>query len=170
VPPPGRNPDDARKVDWRQFARPPDIRRLTDLSNRLQEYPPLDYRVLPTRLGNTLRVSEEVLHDPSRGSMEGMILRVYDELPPSLQNEHDRYRGRLDLYCSMVVVFVLAAVAAGPVLFRGDWKPPVVAFGVALSLAWVCYRAAIASARMYGTVLETVAELRADGVIGRSEA
>lgn len=147
---------DPKDVDWRQFARSGDVRRLNDDIRRLEQYPTRDYRVLPTQLGNTLRVSEEIFHDPTTGSMEGMMLRVFDELPEALKNEHDRYRGRLDVYCSMVVVFVLGALAAGPVLFRGDWRAPVVAVVMTLSLAIFSYRAAIVSARHYGTVLETV--------------
>lgn len=167
--------EEAKNFDWQELARPADIRRLNDLTARVNEYPSADYRVLPTRLGNTLRVREDKLHDPTSGPMEGMILRIYDELPASLQNEHDRYRGRLDLYCSMVAVFVVGALAS-PVLFlasprqlTGDWRPPLVALVASLCLALFSYRAAIASARGYGTVLEEVKGFRdRAGLAGRS--
>jgi hypothetical protein len=162
----------AKNFDWQQLAQPADIRRLIDLANRVNEYPTMSYRVLPTRLGNVLRAREEKVYDPASGSMEGMVLRVYDQLPASLRNEHDRYRGRLDLYCSMVVVFVLGALAS-PVLFlnsslhfNGDWRLLLVALGVGVSLALLSYRAAIASATGYGTVLEEIEALRVRGVIG----
>ena len=184
-PPPPPPPDldishsdieEAKNFDWQQLARPADIRRWNDLTARVNEYPSPDYRVLPTRLGNTLRVREDKLHDPTSGPMEGMILRIYDELPASLQNEHDRYRGRLDLYCSMVVVFVVGALASpvlflgSPLQFRGDWGPPLVALAASLCLALFSYRAAIASARGYGTVLEEVKGFIDRGGVGGGSA
>jgi hypothetical protein len=150
------DPDsDPNTLDWRESARSSDIRRLTYVIRRLDEYPTPEYRILPTRLGNTLRVSEDKLHDRMTGSMEGMLLTLFDDWPDALKNEHDRYRGRLDLYCSMVLVFVLAAIAAGAVLFKDDWRAPALAVGAALSLAVLSYRAALASARHYATVLDT---------------
>jgi hypothetical protein len=156
----------AKNFDWQQFGVPADIRRLNDLSRRANEYPSAKHRVLPTRLGNTLRVHEDKVHDPGGGQMEGMIMSIYDELPASLRDEHDRYRGRLDLYCSMVAVFLVGALGSpllfldSPLQFRGDWKPPLLTLGAALVLAFLSYRAAIASARGYGTVLEAIKEFQ----------
>ncbi len=118
-------------------------------------YPSLDYRILPTKLGNTLRTYEDKLHAVLGGSMEGMILRMYDSWPASLKDEHDHYRSRLNLYCSLFLVFLLSAAVAWPVLFIGNWLPPSLAMAMTISLAYFSYRAAIASARGYQTVLAT---------------
>lgn len=146
----------ARYLGWHSFARPAAVRRLSALDVRLLEYPSEDHRVLPTRLGNTLRSFEERAHDPKSGSLEGMVVRVFHQLPLAIQSEHDQYRTRLDLYCSMVIVFLLASAAAYPVLGWSDWRVPAVAVAVGLGLALLSYRAAIASARPYGIVLETI--------------
>jgi hypothetical protein len=149
--------EQVRGFDWQQFALPPDVRRVHELTAWLESsYPPLDYRILPTRLGNTLRAYEERAYEPGSGSLEGMVQRVFHELPASLQSEHDQPRRRLDLYCSLFLVFALAASAAFPVLIDFGWELPAIAAGVGVSLAWLSYRAAIESARAYGSALEAI--------------
>lgn|GEM_PF-2584419 len=146
----------AQEYDWRQHAPPDLIRRIDDMAVRVSRYyPSPDYRILPTTLGNTLRTYEDKLHEVVGGSMEGMILRLYDSWAVSLTNEHDHYRSRLNLYCSLVLVFLLSAGLAWPVLFVGNWLPPSLATATTISLAYFSYRAAIASARGYQTVLAT---------------
>lgn len=143
-----------RWVDW---ARAKDIRRLNELTRRLEgDYPQVTHRVLPTRFGNVVRIYEDRVHRPGSGSLPGLVQRVFHELPFTLQMEHDQFRSRLNLYCSMVIVFVLAAVAAVPALGWSDWRPPAVTAAITLAMAFLSYRAAIASARAYGTVLETI--------------
>jgi hypothetical protein len=143
-----------RWVDW---ARAKDVRRLNELTRRLKgDYPEVTHRVLPTRFGNVIRIYEDRVHTPGSGSLSGLVQRVFHELPFTLQLEHDQFRSRLNLYCSMVIVFVLAAVAAVPALGWSDWRAPAITAAVALAMALLSYQAAIASARAYGTVLETI--------------
>jgi hypothetical protein len=158
----------ARRYSWFNAAPPNDVRRLLELSRRLEsDYPPEPYRVLPTRLGNVMRAHEDRIN-PGNGSLHGMVQRVFHKLPDSLQTEHDQFRSRLDLYCSMFIVFVFAAVAALPVLGWSNWRSTAVTAAAAVGLAFLSYRAAIASARPYGIVLETIESLEKSGEIGGS--
>jgi hypothetical protein len=149
----------AQEYDWRLHAPPDLIQRIDDKATRVSRYyPSPDYRILPTILGNTLRTYEDKLHELVGGSMEGMILRLYDSWPLSLKDEHDHYRSRLYLYCSLVLVFLLSAGLAWPILFVGDWLAPSLATVIAATSAYFSYRAAIASARGYQTVLATAVD------------
>jgi hypothetical protein len=118
---------------------------------------------MPTRLGNTLRAYEDRAHDPEEGRLEGLILRVYHRLPVSLQSEHDQYRSRLDLYCSLCFVLMLSAIAVVPSFLRLGWEYVTVTAGGLMIVATLSYRAAVASARGYGAAVEAISELRDAG-------
>jgi hypothetical protein len=148
----------ARQIGWYNQARPGDIRRIDEIRRRLRDDFPTDrHRVLPTRLGNVLRAFEDQIYKPGSGLLEGMVQRVYHRLPSHLQGDHDQVRSRLDLYCTMFLIFVLTAFIAFPVIGWTDWRDSTVAIAISLSLAFMSYRAAVASARAYGVVLETIA-------------
>jgi hypothetical protein len=151
----------ARKLDWMRRAPARELRRMDALLKASAEYPKSDRLVLPTRLGNSLRAREVPVHGASAGRLESFVHRVFDELPVALQTEHDQFRSRLDLYCSLVLVFVIGG-AAGAALLAGVGATPAAAFaGAAAVLAWVSYRAAVASARAYGGLLKTIADVSA---------
>ena len=150
----------AKSLDWFSFADAGDARRLARLERVLDEYPMDDYRILPTRLGNTIRAYEDQVHDPKEGQLEGFVLRIYHQLPVPLQIEHDQYRTRLDLYCSLSFVMVVAAAAAIPLLSPLGSASVAGVCGTLLLVAVLSYRAAVASARGYGTALVTIKELQ----------
>lgn len=150
----------AKQLDWLNFAHASDARRMERLETVLDEYPTEEYRLLPTRLGNTIRAYEDHVHDPSAGQLEGFVLRIYHQLPVPLQTEHDQYRTRLDLYCSLSFVMALSAVTAVPLLAPVDWRLRAGACVLLAILAVLSYRAAVASARGYGSALVTIKELR----------
>lgn len=139
---------------WREEAPSNLMRRLRNIDKRLDDYPSAR-NLQPTRLGNVLRHYEE---ETGRESVESLVDEVYDQLPFSLQVSHDDQRGRLDLYCSMT--FVWFFVVGVGVLLMG-WGPNAqytVAFlAVGLGAALITYRAAIASARYYGSLLLLIA-------------
>lgn len=149
----------AKMLNWLDYAPTKQRRRLDAAVAALRYYPRADQRILPTRLGNTLRAYEERVHDMGIGPLEAYVQRVFHELPASLQLEHDQFRSRLDLYCALVLVFL--AIGAFGVLVLSDQKANIVVI-TALSagaLAWLSYRAAVASARGYGGVLVTIARI-----------
>lgn len=148
----------ARGMGWRVHASPGDLDALGRAVLRLDEYP-ASHRILPTRLGNVIRAKEDKIardgHD-----LEGLVMRRYERVPDRLMRQHDQFRDRLDMYCTFVPVFLLLAIASAA-LFATKSHDYIAAGGVALVflvLAWVSYRAAIASARGYGTALLAIAE------------
>lgn len=146
--------------DWMRMARPATLRRLEQLKQQEQGFPAL-HRILPTRLGNTLRSYEDRL-ETGDGDLEGYVLRHFDELPEPIRSEHDQHRARLDLYCTLEPTFVvLAAVSIGTLAGRtAEFRVAGLVIGtVELALATLCYHSAIASAHAYGTVLLAIDEL-----------
>ncbi|MEO6702686.1 MAG: hypothetical protein ABIP57_14485 [Jatrophihabitantaceae bacterium] len=112
-------------------------------------------RAQPTRLGNVLRAYEDATR---REHVETLVLNVYDQMTPGAQSRHNESRNRLDLYCSTVFVLLLLAAITWA---RLGWNHAgwAAAMSVALlGLAWLMYRAAIASARGYGLILVRIAQ------------
>lgn len=147
---------EASEIDWREKADPALAALFYRAHQRAEDYPSARNRVLPTTLGNVLRASEEGLN--LKGSaLERFVMENYKSMPPRLMAQHDQFRDRLDMYSLLVLVFAVLAVASVPLLMesRTDyaWTPPAVGFALLASLAWLSYRAAIASARGYGSTL-----------------
>ena len=146
------------EIDWREHLPADTLYRLDCINARLDSYPESN-RLLPTRLGNVLRAAEDKLPLEDDEDLEGFVIRYYDQLSPSLKEEHKDYRTRLDMYCCLVLIFV-ALVPLGLALLI-DVTP---AWGVALFvgaygiMAYVSYEAAIASARGYGEVLQEMGQ------------
>jgi hypothetical protein len=149
----------ANNLQWKRWAPARELRRWDALIDALEEYPRSDRLVMPTRLGNALRAREEDVLPASVGKLETFVQRVFHKLPVTLQTEHDQFRSRLDLYCSLVVVFCLTGVIATLLLLGLDAALVASSAGIALALAWLSYRAAIASARAYGGLLQVIADV-----------
>lgn len=147
----------ARTMGWRAKADPGALATLDRLERRTAEFP-AGHRVLPTRLGNVIRAAEDSMVFGG-GDLEGMLMRSYEVIPRRLMQQHDQFRDRLDMYCTLVPVFVGAAMGSGLLAVKGTSFFAVAAAGVATSLilAWVSYEAAIASARGYGAALRAIA-------------
>ena len=150
-------PDLARQVreyDWDKHVDPRLLQRHGAVEARLLDYPSNSNHVMATRLGNILRHHED---DTQQPDVEHFVERVYDALPFAMQLDHDEQRTRLDLYCSMVFVQVLAAVASCLAIGLNHWRYCLVIIGIALVGMLVAYLAAIASARYYGSILIRIA-------------
>lgn len=145
----------ALRINWKNHA-PAALRfQLAALDARIGSYP-TEGRVLPTRLGNVLRAAEDTLTLADDENLESFVIRNHDQLPPTLQIEHGDYRTRLDMYCSLVLVFVvLAALSAWSLAAAGFFAMGVSAI-VFLGMGWLSYEAAIASARGYGEALQEI--------------
>lgn len=147
-------------TDVEDYAPADLLRRLTNVNKRLADYPQDDVRVQPTLLGNVLRRHEDDSHDndPGRRDVEMLVEEVFDQLPAGLQQAHDEQRGRLDLYCSMVMVCLsvaaVAVVRLGPA--HAGWAAGAAAAGFLGAV--VSYRAAVTSARYYGRLLVLIAQ------------
>jgi hypothetical protein len=146
----------ARRFGWYSSAQPSSVRHLHTIALRLEDFPVMQYRVLPTRMGNVIRAREEKAYRRSEGDLRGMVQRVFHTLPASMQIEHDQYRTRLDLYCSLVIVFALSTLGAVAALAQFGWEYIAASVAVGSLLLVLSYRAAIASARAYGNMLITI--------------
>jgi hypothetical protein len=153
-----KDADIAKSIPWKEYADPTLVRRSEDLATRIRNLPARRYRILPTTLGNTLRAHEDRATQLTGEDVEGFVLRRFHSVPAALQHEHDQYRTRLDLYCSMVFVAMLVGSLGVALLWKFGTPHVVIAATVGLTSAWIFQRAAISSARGYGLVLEIIAE------------
>lgn len=140
---------------WDEYIKPWEQRRIEGLEKAEVEYPE-DNRVLPTRLGNIIRATEDRLENTG-GDIESFSLIRRDLLPLRVQVQHDQFRTRLDMYCTLVFVTLALAVAT-PLMLAWQVKPGWdlwvwVLTGALLFTAWVAYQATLSSARGYATIL-----------------
>lgn len=141
-------------TDWWRYA-PSDLRRRhVNVEKALDDFPHSKH-IMPTRLGNVLRRFE---NDTGYETVQDLVDRSFHLLPPSLQSSHDEQRGRLDLYCSMFLVAVSSGLIAALRFNSTHAIYTVVSVIVASVAALSLYRAAVASARYYGSLLVAIAE------------
>jgi hypothetical protein len=118
--------------------------------------------VLPTRLGNTLRAAESYPGDKERWGLDAVFWwpRLYLIIPDSAREQVDEARASLDqmVFLSVLsVVFAAVAIGFGIAGLRlAVWVP--CAAG-ALALSWLTYRAAIASAAVFGDLVRSCFDL-----------
>ncbi|WP_330473178.1 hypothetical protein [Terrabacter sp. C0L_2] len=145
---------------WRNYGDPVLVSKFDRLRVALLEYPE-DGLVMPTKLGNVLRATESRLQNAS-GDVGTFAMRRRRFVDSRIQLQHDQFRTRLDMYCTLVFV-AMALAAAWPAL---TWNVPhgfaaelalwLIAPVANLLLAFAAYRAAIASARGYCTILRVM--------------
>lgn len=141
--------------DWWAFSDPWKVAEIDQLRAEESEFPPQESRVLPTRLGNLIRAGEDGL-DNAGHDLEGFALRMRSLAPLNVQSQHDQFRTRLDMYCTLVFCAASLAVLAPVVLARVSepwWATAAVTAGFII-LARASYIAAIASARGYVVALK----------------
>ena len=115
---------------------------------------PEDSRILPTRLGNLMRSTEDNL-EQAHDDVQSFVHRQRDTVSYRVQIQHDQFRTRLDMYCTLVFVSVaLAALAPAILAGKVDIVAVAVTTGSFVAMAVTSYLAAIASARGYCTILK----------------
>jgi hypothetical protein len=138
--------------NWHTLVPADLLYKLSSLDTRLGYYPE-EHRLLPTRLGNVLRATEDKV-SVDDGGLEGFVIRHHDDLPSMVRDTHRDYRTRLDMYCSLTLVFGLLT-GFSPLALWG--ATPVWAMLIALTanafMMIVAYEAAVASARGYAVAL-----------------
>jgi hypothetical protein len=144
----------ALDIPWQRFAHPDFFRRQVNIDKKSRDYPRAG-RCLPTRFGNVMRAHEDAT---GRSPVETFVLDLYDSLPVTLRVQHDEWRNRLDLYASMIYVEVLVTAVAILRLVQNHAAYALGAALVGLALVWLTYRAAVASARLYGTFIVNIAQ------------
>jgi hypothetical protein len=148
--------EEAAEIEWHDYCPADHLEKISYLVRRLHEFPEPS-RLLPTKLGNILRATEDGLSEDD-GSMEGWSLRRLEMIPPRLRQRHDEFRTRLDMYCTLVFGCFLLAGLAAALLYPAAQSPVGVSAVVVmfLFLAGISNSAAIASARGYCTVLDAM--------------
>jgi hypothetical protein len=142
---------------WRDRAEAWRLTKIDRLLNEQRSYP-VDSRILPTKLGNLLRATEDDL-EHAGGDVRSFVLRRRNTVPRRVQVQHDQFRTRLDMYCTLVFVSAVLAILA-PVALVGRVNVLAVAVTTVsfVVMAVVSYLAAIASASGYCTALRQMDE------------
>lgn len=146
------------RMSWRTSC---DAWRLAKVDHFLKEetaYPAIS-RILPTKLGNLIRATEDRLQN-AIGDVEGFALRRHAMVPRRVQMQHDQFRNRLQMFCTLIFVSVSLLVLT-PIILVGsgiDVAKIVIISGSFAALSAASYRAAIASAGGYCTVLKQMDE------------
>ena len=79
--------------------------------------------------------------------------------PPRVQLQHDQFRDRLDMYCTLVFVsMALAAIPAGLLWDKVRWWQTTAVSAGFVVFACACYGSAVASARGYCVALKRMDE------------
>jgi hypothetical protein len=135
----------------------PDVVAHQAFERKLRDYPLELHRIMPTRLGNVLRQSED-----RAGEQYGLdTLAIAPHLSLVADANHyayvrDRQRA-MDIAITMCLVSTLATGAAA-VLLADDGPWSLVSF-LPFSLAYLSYVGAVAAARSYNVAVETVTDL-----------
>lgn len=141
-------------LDWWTICPPWQIVKVERLTQQIDDFP-VDSRVMPTKLGNVLRSTEDRLVQAG-DDLEGFALRARHASPARVQMQHDQFRTRLDMYCTLVYVAGFISVVSIPLLWSLDFVEISVTVAVFALLACASYGAAIASARGYCTALRAM--------------
>jgi hypothetical protein len=131
------------------------IAKIEHLRDAEECYPLLRQRILPTKLGNLIRATEDQLQHTD-DDIQGFALRRYAGAPHLVQQEHDKFRARLDMYCILVFVSASLLILTPLILFRsGIGLTTTVIMSASFgALSEASYLAAIASARGYCSALK----------------
>ncbi|MFD3446365.1 hypothetical protein ACFDTO_17360 [Microbacteriaceae bacterium 4G12] len=146
------------KLQWSRWGDAGELHDLTVAKLQLAEFP-RPHRILPTRLGNVMRASEDRVALAANEDLEGFVIRSKDRLPATIVKEHDAYRQRIEMYCGLV--FVLASQVVFSIMCLAGstdwgWRLAVpFAFVVAMIAS---YQAAIASALGFGQALREASD------------
>ena len=138
---------------WRNSAEAWRLARVDRLIAEENRYP-VNSRILPTKLGNLLRATEDGLQH-ANADVQSFVLRRRDTVSRRVQMQHDQFRTRLDMYCTLVFVcaFLLAVT---PIILAGHIGTAAIAITVGsfAAMGMASYLAAIASAEGYCTALK----------------
>jgi hypothetical protein len=112
---------------------------------------------LPTRLGNTLQRGETTAGERYGLNTPVTYPRLYPYLSPSVSGSVVNRLDLLDTCCTFVIVFVLQALMASPLVWRADWWSllPV----TYLVFAGIAYRGARSVAERFNETLRVAYDL-----------
>lgn len=147
-------------TEWTTRADPATLARYFAASRQIARwFPASASEMLPTTLGNVMKRYEElaVEAEGGAGDVEGIVHRTYADWPVHLREEYDSFRGRLNVYCTLVLAFAVIGGLEIALVFADGVALPGLYPAAMFFASWVSYRAAVASAFGLGKAL-------ADGV------
>ena len=143
------------EMNWRSRCNAWELARVDHLLLAEQDYPPQLSRILPTRLGNIIRATEDRLQHVGP-DVEGFVLRRRNLVSGRIRQQHDQFRARLEMYCILVFVAVLLVILTPSLLLElpiNKWEVLAMMGGFA-AVAFASYQAAVASAKGYCVALK----------------
>lgn len=168
--------NELKELQWWHLADPWVVARIDRRRVREAEFPGIESRTLPTRLGNLLRATEDDLQQAG-DDVQAFVMRQREKASLRLRVQHDQFRTRLDMYCVLTLVAFGLAFGAPAVLWGVPnqetstlvevWTVRITEAGLIkaaiagslLLVSWASYSAAIASARGYVTILRQMDRL-----------
>jgi len=154
--------DDQRRevmaTNWRSSCDAWRVARVDHLIREEESYP-ITSRVLPTKLGNVIRATEDELQNAG-SDVQGFVLRRRTLVPRRVQLQHDQFRNRLEMYCTLVFVSGLLVILTPIALHARNIGNVAIAVITAVfgALSVASYLASIASARGYCAALKQMDE------------
>ena len=147
----------AVSTQWRSWCDAWRLAKVDHLMNEEESYPDTS-RILPTKLGNLLRATEDQLRHTD-DDLQGYALRRYEMAPRQIQIQHDVYRTRLEMYCTLVFVSgSLMLFTPIALLGRVNVAALAITFASFAVMAVVSYLAALTSADGYCFALRQMDE------------
>jgi hypothetical protein len=147
----------AVSTQWRSWCDAWRVAKVDHLMNEEESYPDT-FRILPTKLGNLLRATEDQLRHTD-DDLQGYALRRYEMVPRQVQIQHDVYRTRLEMYCTLVFVCgSLALFTPIALLGRVNIIALAITFASFAVMSVVSYLAALTSADGYCFALRQMDE------------
>lgn len=158
-----------------------ETRELRLLSAEFDRWPRSE-RVLPTRLGNTIRGFEDRATEtlaaaaaqlplPGNGDIHDLLPYAYFAIPQATRDSHDRFRGQVQSLATLVVVVPVVAVALAASVWHFPegwlWGSSILGSGCLVALA------ALAGARDagegYGAMLLAISQQYVGGAFATTE-
>lgn len=140
------------RTEWMPLCDASHLARIQTLVKAHERYPQA-HRVMPTRLGNLIRATEDLL-DSGTQDVQSFVHRRRNLVSSRIRAQHDQFRTRLEMYCTLVLVNgVLLALA--PLILAdhvGGTASAVTSAGFA-AMGIVSYLAALTSAEGYCQIL-----------------
>jgi hypothetical protein len=132
-------------------------KQAADIAKQRQHWLPAAEHMLPTRLGNTLRVGEVRAGARYGLELDVAMPRLVAILSPACLDELREYRNQLDAAVRVCVASGLATIfGVGMLVWHGSWLYlPIVTY----LLCWTSYAAAVAAARSFCTSLAAAVDL-----------
>jgi hypothetical protein len=158
------------KAIWQKMSKKCDKAELTEnwqVYNHLyvqlfHSFPSKDDRLMPMRLGNTLRASEDYSKAAYGDGMDCVFWwpRMWPLMPEAVQKEIDESVTPMVALLNFSSLIVLVCVAGSVYLnYETLWREGLLLLLAGLALGWLSYRSAVAQGQDYGEKIRSAVDL-----------